>query len=452
MAVTVSALTMMIPVSTGSQNSTEAFNNLEGASTNSLSSSWYCFDFNGIYSQNIQTDLLLSSFNNHVVSGNYEFYFASGNSQVTGFTLGAKSFNVTNVNSLVKNPVVAVAVNVNGGGVAVEMQVQSANFVKYVGCSPAVSSFAISSGGATGLGNNCDTVILNPTSQPAVVDIQVFTTSGVQYPTQLQGLVVPANGIGIEDLSQLVPNQSIEFLRVYTPSGASDITMSTISYTAGNVLYEPGFYENFNRVTFAAATNVGNQVLTLINPTQKSVHVTINPILQGLNSVRVGETVSAGSALNISLPQLTQIPAGTNYGLRLDLKSSIFAWIYCPGPGVLDYPYPDLASNYAIPILENNYIAGQILLDSADNASVNFKAHLLFPFRAPLPASRATHLNGTLMSAPPIMQVFSSSGDSSLVNFETPLALTVATKKGVIPDLIVPGASGMQLLPVQVSS
>ncbi len=451
LSITVLLLSQLLPNNVNSTNPVNSFDNLAGASTGALSSSWYCFDFNGVYSQSIQTELLLTSLNKHVVTGNYVLYGLSGQSQALKFSLAPRSFTVINLAWLSKASIPVVAVNLNGGGVAVEMKIQTANYSNFVGCTPQISNFGISSGGSTQYGNICQVAILNPTSQPAVVDVQAYSSGGILAPTQLQGLVINPNSISVEDLSQMVPNQNIEFIKAFVPSGASDIVMATMSYSSNYLLIEPAFGHVLNRVTFATNVNSENQVLTFINPTQNAVNIKIKPILQNLDSVSMRESIPPQSSLNVNISQITQIPSGSNYGLKLDLKDKVFAWLYNPSSTSLEFGYSDSKSYFAIPIMDSNSFGGQFALVSNSKTSVNIKPILEFIAHSQLdlPSIKLNEANLTV-SVPIIQQIqprLKVPQSTSLI----PASAVLGISKGIVPDIVIDGSIVTQIVPVQVS-
>jgi hypothetical protein len=428
------------------------FSNLEGASAKALSSSWYCIDFNGVYGSVVQTDLLMTSVSDHTISGNYDLYLTSGKTDTINFEVNPKSFNVVNVNSLTSTPVVAVGVNVNGGGVGVEMELISANEDKFVNCSPSLNSIQISGGGSTYLNSNYQLALLNPTSVSTVVDVSIFTTLGEQIPQQLQGLVVNQNSIVVENLTTEIPNSNIEYVEVSVASGGSTIVSSAISYGDNYLLFEPSLAQHSTITEFGPNINDGTQTLTFVNSSQNVTNVVVQPFLSNLKVGEITESIPPLSVLNVPVSDLTSIPNGQTYSLRIISKPTLLVWMYNSQFTMLEFGYPILTSTFSLPILSTSQLNTNLAISSSSGRIGSFKIQALFPRQNSLISSELKGINYDIYLSPSLSQLFATSNLNINTSNSLPFALNLKFADGEVPELISLNSTMIPILPVQIST
>ncbi len=217
--------------------------------------------------------------------------------------------------------VVAAAVVLDGGGVAVSESVQSAQGWSMAPSAASTASNWFFAHGATAQGGGLVLSLFNPDATDAVVDIAlVSSTAGYLAPAAYQGIDVPPGTVLTENIGDHAASDGAVATEVSTLSGAIVASETQVRGTPGDggaslILGSPA---TASRWVFPQSTGIpgGTVAFHVLNPSTTPAEVSVAVGLsQGAGAEPLALHVPAQSLVTLSAEGQTRIPTGVPYSL-----------------------------------------------------------------------------------------------------------------------------------------
>jgi hypothetical protein len=215
----------------------------------------------------------------------------------------------------------AQEVTISGGGVAVSQVLRGSSGWSESPCQSTTSSNWFFPGGATAGSAKLFVSLLNPTSTPVVVDLAFATPSGVVHPLNYQGIVLPPDGLQVEDVASEVQDDAAVSTVVRARTGR--VVASEVQARAGapgGLSLLPGAPRPQAHWTVPQAEELagGLSQLDVFNPgpTVEAVRVRLRVASGPLHSLAA--TLGPGTTWALATSAQTRIPVGDPYTARVD--------------------------------------------------------------------------------------------------------------------------------------
>jgi len=294
------------------------------------SSAWFCAGGSGAQGGAPAT-IVLTNAGRHPVHGTLTAVsaLAAGASQPAPWA-GAHSMSVTvptdgqvavGADQLGSASLVAAAVVLDGGGVAVSESVQSPLGWSMAPCAPATATDWYFAHGATVQGGGLILSLFNPTATDAVVNISlVSSTAGYLAPAAYQGIDIAPGSLVTENIGDHVPDDAAVATEVSTLSGAIVATelQSVGTPGDGGISLTLGSPATASQWVFPQSTGIpqGTVAFHVLNPTTSPAVVSVDiGLSQGAGAEPLAMHVPAQSLVTLTAESQTRIPSGVPYSL-----------------------------------------------------------------------------------------------------------------------------------------
>jgi hypothetical protein len=212
-------------------------------------------------------------------------------------------------------------VTISGGGVAVSQAVRGSSGWSESPCQSLTSSSWFFPGGTTAGSAKLFVSLFNPTSTPVVVDLAFATPSGVVHPLNYQGIVLPPDGLQVEDVASEVQDFSAVSTVVRARTGR--VVVSEVQVRAGapgGLSVLPGAPRAQAHWTVPQAEEVagGSSQLDVFNPGPSAETVTVHLRLASGPLHSLGAKVGPNTTWDLATSAQTRIPSGDPYTVRVD--------------------------------------------------------------------------------------------------------------------------------------
>lgn len=227
--------------------------------------------------------------------------------------LGAQQLGTTGL--------VAAAVVLDGGGVAVSESVQSPLGWSMAPCAPSTATNWYFAHGATSEGGGLILSLFNPDATDAIVNISlVSATAGYLAPGAYQGIDVAPGSVVTENLGDHDPSDGAVATEVSTLSGAIVATelQSVGTPGDGGISLTLGAPATASRWVFPQSTGIpgGTVAFHVFNPTPTPAEVSVViGLSQGAGAEPLAMHIPAQSLVTLSAEGQTRIPTGVPYSL-----------------------------------------------------------------------------------------------------------------------------------------
>jgi hypothetical protein len=228
-------------------------------------------------------------------------------------TVGADQLGTTSL--------VAAAVVLDGGGVAVSESVQSPLGWSMAPCAPSTATNWFFAHGATAQGGGLVLSLFNPAATDAVVNISlVSSTAGYLAPAAYQGIDIAPGSLVTENIGDHAPDDDAIATEVSTLSGAVVATELESSGTVGSggISLTLGSPATASRWVFPQNTGIpgGTVAFHVLNPTTSPATVSVDiGLSQGAGAEPLAMHIPAQSLVTLTGESQTRIPTGVPYSL-----------------------------------------------------------------------------------------------------------------------------------------
>jgi len=223
---------------------------------------------------------------------------------------------------------VAAAVVLDGGGVAVSESVQSPLGWSMAPCAPSTATNWYFAHGATAQGGGLILSLFNPAATDAVVNVSlVSSTAGYLAPAAYQGIDIAPGSLVTENIGDHAPSDAAIATEVSTLSGAVVATelQSVGTPGDGGISLTLGSPAPASRWVFAQSTGLpgGSVVFHVLNPTADPADVSVViGLSQGAGAEPLAMHVPAQSLVTLTAQGQTRIPTGVPYSLTFTSGAS----------------------------------------------------------------------------------------------------------------------------------
>jgi len=216
---------------------------------------------------------------------------------------------------------VAVAVVLDGGGVAASEAVQSPLGWSMAPCSSSTAADWYFAHGATAQGGGLILSLFNPTATDAVVNVSlVSSTAGFLAPAAYQGVDIAPGSVVTENLGDHAPDDAAIATEVAALSGSVVATelQSVGTPGSGGISLTLGSPAPAPRWVFPQSTGISGGLVAfhVLNPTTRPAVVTVViGLSQGAAAEPLTMHVPPQSVVTLSAESETRIPTGAPYSL-----------------------------------------------------------------------------------------------------------------------------------------
>jgi hypothetical protein len=294
------------------------------------SSAWFCAGGSGAQGGAPAT-IVLTNAGRRVVHGTMTAVsaVASGAAQpgpwagahTVALTVPADGQVAVGADQLGSNGLVAAAVVLDGGGVAVSESVQSPLGWSMAPCAPSTATNWYFAHGATAQGGGLILSLFNPSATDAVVNISlVSSTAGYLAPAAYQGIDIAPGSLMTENIGDHVPDDGAVATEVSTLSGAIVATelQSVGTPGDGGISLSLGAPATSSQWVFPQSTGIpsGTVAFHVLNPTTSPAVVSVViGLSQGAGAEPLSMHVPAQSLVTLNAQSQTRIPIGVPYSL-----------------------------------------------------------------------------------------------------------------------------------------
>jgi hypothetical protein len=294
------------------------------------SSAWFCAGGSGAQGGAPAT-IVLTNAGGHPVRGTLTAVsaLAPGAAQPAPWA-GARTVSLTvpkdgqitvGADQLGSTSLVAAAVVLDGGGVAVSESVQSPLGWSMAPCAPSTATDWYFAHGATAQGGGLILSLFNPAATDAVVNVSlVSSTAGYLAPAAYQGIDIAPGSLVTENIGDHAPSDAAIATEVSTLSGAVVATelQSVGTPGDGGISLTLGSPAPASRWVFAQSTGIpgGSVAFHVLNPTANPADVSVViGLSQGAGAEPLAMHVPAQSLVTLTAQGQTRIPTGVPYSL-----------------------------------------------------------------------------------------------------------------------------------------
>jgi len=294
------------------------------------SSAWFCAGGSGAQGGAPAT-IVLTNAGHHPVHGTLTAVsaLAAGASQPRPWA-GAHSLSLTvptdsqvavGADQLGSTGLVAAAVVLDGGGVAVSESVQSPLGWSMAPCAPSTGTDWYFAHGATVQGGGLILSLFNPAATDAVVNISlVSATAGYLAPAAYQGIDIAPGSLVTENIGDHLADDPAVATEVSTLSGAIVATelQSVGTPGDGGISLTLGSPAAASQWVFPQSTGIpqGSDTFHVLNPTTSPAVVSVAiGLSQGAGAEPLAMHVPAQSVVTLTAQSQTRIPTGVPYSL-----------------------------------------------------------------------------------------------------------------------------------------
>jgi len=294
------------------------------------SSAWFCAGGSGVQGGAPAT-IVLTNAGRHPVHGTLSAIsaLAAGAAQpapwagarTVALTVPADGQVTVGAAQLGSSALVAAAVVLDGGGVAVSEAVQSPLGWSMAPCSPSTAANWYFAQGATAQGGGLILSLFNPTATDAVVNISlVSSTAGFLAPAAYQGIDVAPGSLVTENIGDHAPQDGDVAVEVAALSGSLVATELESVGTSGNggISLTLGSPAPAWQWVFPQSTGIpgGTVAFSVLNPSTMAAMVSVAVGLSaGAGAEPLTLRVPAQSLVTLSAGSQTRIPIGVSYAL-----------------------------------------------------------------------------------------------------------------------------------------
>jgi hypothetical protein len=294
------------------------------------SSAWFCAGGTGAQGGAPAT-IVLTNAGHHPVHGTLTAVSAPGagaappapwaGAHTVSLTVPTDGQVTVGADQLGSTGLVAAAVVLDGGGVAVSESVQSPLGWSMAPCAPTTGTNWYFAHGATAQGGGLILSLFNPAATDAVVNISlVSSTAGYLAPAAYQGVDIAPGSLVTENIGDHAPDDDAIATEVSTLSGAVVATEleSSGAVGSGGISLTLGSPATASRWIFPQSTGIpgGTVAFHVLNPTTSPATVSVDiGLSQGAGAEPLAMHIPAQSLVTLTGESQTRIPTGVPYSL-----------------------------------------------------------------------------------------------------------------------------------------
>jgi hypothetical protein len=281
------------------------------------SSAWYCAGGSGTAGSAAVATLNLLNTTGHGTTGSMTVVTDSGATRTTAVSVAAHADVAVAPSQVLSGTWVATSLQFNGGGVLVTQSVDGPDGWSSAPCAGTTSADWYFASGSTEPGHTVTLSLFNPTAATAVVDLSFLTPHGVEEPQLFEGVVVPADGLTVEQIGAYVQDQSSVSTVVHVRTGrvvADELETAAASGVSG-VSLRLGEAQTARVWVLPRSVDPGGGTTTLsiCNPTFLPVRVVVRVRLPSGPVAPFSETLLGQSTWVLDASAQTRIPTGVSY-------------------------------------------------------------------------------------------------------------------------------------------
>jgi hypothetical protein len=251
---------------------------------------------------------------------------------------------------------VAAAVVLDGGGVAVSQSVQSPLGWSMAPCAPSTGTNWYFAHGVTTQGGGLVLSLFNPAATDAVVNVSlVSSTAGYLAPAAYQGIDVAPGSLVTENIGDHAPDDAAIATEVSTLSGGIVATELESAGTPGDggVSITLGSPAPASQWVFPQNTEIsgGTVAFHVLNPTTHPAAVSVAiGLSQGAGAEPLAMSVPAQSLVTLNAESQTRIPTGVPYSLTFTSRGTgIVVSREVSAPAGSPAPTPEIGDTSGVP-------------------------------------------------------------------------------------------------------
>src|ERR1700688_1063366 len=321
------------------------------------SSSWYCAGGTGAQGGAPATIVLTNAGDRPVkgtltavpaVAANAPTPAPWAEAHSVALTVPAESQVAVGADQLGSTSLVAAAVVLDGGGVAVSESVASPLGWAMAPCAPSTATSWYFAHGATARGSGLTLSLFNPNATDAVVNISLgSSTAGLLQPAAYQGIDVAPGSLVTENIGDHAPDDGALATEVSTLSGAVVATEleSVGTSGAGGISLTTGTTAPSSLWAFPQNTDLtgGTVAFHVLNPSARSAHVSVAiGLSKGVAAQPLTMQVPAQSVATLVAENVTRIPTNTPYALTFtSTNTGIVVGRQVTSPSRVPAPVPE---------------------------------------------------------------------------------------------------------------
>ncbi|MEA3078092.1 MAG: hypothetical protein QOF60_3000 [Actinomycetota bacterium] len=292
----------------------------------SLSSTWFCAGATAVadgadVGEGLKVaatgTLLVANAGDRELKGTVTIVPSEGEAKVYPLTVGPRARTAVNELDLVTAPFVAAMVELDGGDVVVEQQVDGALGLSTAPCASSANDRWYFAAGSTARDDRMLLTLFNPFPEDAIVDLSFATDDGRTVPSDFTGLVVKGGRLRVVNVGDHVRRDvnvavtavartgRIVLNRLQVRAGpVKSLSLALAAPSAGATWYFPE----------GLVTNGMTERFHLYNPTSREAQVTIELALESGSAEPFDLTVPAGERLTLTANDEERIPKDVGHG------------------------------------------------------------------------------------------------------------------------------------------
>jgi hypothetical protein len=292
----------------------------------SLSSTWFCAGATSVpdgvdLGEGLKVaasgTVFVANAGTRELKGTFTIVPSEGETKVYPLTVGPRARTVVNEQDLVTAPYVAAIVELDGGDVVVEQQVEGALGFSTSPCASSANDRWYLAAGSTARDDRMVLTLFNPFPEDAIVDLSFATDDGRTVPSDFTGLVVKGGKLRVVNVGEHVRrdvNVSVTAVartgrivvhRLQARTGpVKSLSLALAAPSPGATWYFPE----------GLVTNGLIERFHLYNPTTREAQVTIELALETGSAEPFDLTVPPGERLTLSANDEERVPKDVGHG------------------------------------------------------------------------------------------------------------------------------------------
>jgi len=296
----------------------------------SESSSWYCTGDTGTPGSIAEATLYFVNTGRYQVDGSITVVSNTGNRATRTVSIPGGHETTFAPALIEQGSWLASTIELDGGGVTVSEMVKGAAGWSEAPCATRTSGAWYFATGSTQPGDLLFSFLYNPSTAPAVVDLEFVTTQGESAPAPFEGLVIAPGSVVVAGVGSFVQNEQSVSTIVQARSGqvvAEQLEESAVGPVSGLSLLL-GSPQPETRWNFPRSVNVGGGQVTLdvFNPTGTTERVAVDVELASGPLAPFTQQVASDTTWRLIMSSTTRIPANVDYSATV---------VSAGGPGVV---------------------------------------------------------------------------------------------------------------------
>lgn len=296
------------------------------APSTSLSSTWFCAgataiaegaDFGDGLKVAATGKVLVANAGDRQLNGTITVVPDKGESKTQPLTVGPRARVIVNEMDVVGASFVAAVVDLDGGDVVVEQEIEGALGFSNAPCASSAGDRWYFAGGSTARDDRMLLALFNPFPEDAIVDLSFATDEGRTVPSDFTGLVVKGGSLRMVDVGSHVRRENnvavtavartgrIVVYRLQARTGAArSLSVALAAPSPGGTWYFPeglvtqGVTEHFH----------------IYNPTNREAQVTVELALEQGSAEPFDLTVPPGERVTLTANEEERVPRDVGHG------------------------------------------------------------------------------------------------------------------------------------------